>query len=166
MTAVYPGSFDPITNGHIDIIERSCNVFSKVIVAVAMNSEKAGLFTPEERTEIIKETFRDNPKIEVVHFKGLLINYVKERDIKVVIRGLRAVSDFEYEFQMALMNKKLWKDVETVFMMSSENNMYVSSRIVKEIFSLGGCVKDLVPENVRKKLEEKFKSIKNKNRKA
>lgn len=166
MTAVYPGSFDPITNGHIDIIERSCTVFSKVIVAVAINSEKAGLFTPEERVEIIKETFRDNSKIEVVHFKGLLINYVKERDIKVIIRGLRAVSDFEYEFQMALMNKKLWKDVETVFMMSSENNMYVSSRIVKEIFSLGGCVKDLVPENVRKKLEEKFKAIKNKNRKV
>ncbi len=160
MTAVYPGSFDPITNGHVDIIQRSCNIFSKVIVAVAINSEKAGLFTPEERVEIIKETFRDNPKIEVVHFKGLLVNYVKENNIRVIIRGLRAVSDFEYEFQMALMNKKLWKDVETVFMMSSENNMYVSSRIVKEIFSLGGCVKDLVPENVRVRLEEKFKSLK------
>lgn len=165
MTAVYPGSFDPITNGHVDIIERSCSIFNKVIVAVAINSEKAGLFTPEERVKIIKETFKDNPKIEVVHFKGLLINYVKEQDIKVIIRGLRAVSDFEYEFQMALMNKKLWKDVETVFMMSSENNMYVSSRIVKEIFSLGGCVKDLVPENVRYKLEEKFKSLR-KNKKG
>ncbi|GAB4442997.1 MAG: pantetheine-phosphate adenylyltransferase [bacterium] len=160
MTAVYPGSFDPITNGHVDIIERSCSIFNKVIVAVAINSEKAGLFTPEERVEIIKETFKGNPKIEVVHFKGLLINYVKDHNIKVIIRGLRAVSDFEYEFQMALMNKKLWKDVETVFMMSSENNMYVSSRIVKEIFSLGGCVKDLVPDNVRKRLEEKFKSLK------
>lgn len=160
MTAVYPGSFDPITNGHVDIIQRSCNIFNKVIVAVAINSEKAGLFTPEERVEIIKETFKDNPKIEVVHFKGLLINYVKDNNIKVIIRGLRAVSDFEYEFQMALMNKKLWKDVETVFMMSSENNMYVSSRIVKEIFSLGGCVKDLVPENVRAKLEKKFKELK------
>ncbi len=160
MTAVYPGSFDPITNGHVDIIQRSCNLFNKVIVAVAINSEKAGLFTPEERVEIIKETFKGNPKIEVVHFKGLLINYVRDNNIKVIIRGLRAVSDFEYEFQMALMNKKLWKDVETVFMMSSENNMYVSSRIVKEIFSLGGCVKDLVPENVRTKLEKKFKELK------
>lgn len=159
MVAVYPGSFDPITNGHIDIIQRSCLIFSKIIVAVANNSEKKGLFTPEERVEIIKETFQGNPKIEVDRFDGLLVKYVKDRDIKVIIRGLRAVSDFEYEFQMALMNKKLWKDVETVFMMSSENNMYVSSRIVKEIFSLGGCVKDLVPENVRIRLEKKFKEI-------
>jgi len=159
MIAVYPGSFDPITNGHIDIIQRSCLIFSKVIVAVANNSEKKGLFTPEERVEIIKEVFVGNPKIEVDRFDGLLVNYVKDRDIKVIIRGLRAVSDFEYEFQMALMNKKLWKEVETVFMMSSENNMYVSSRIVKEIFSLGGCVKDLVPDNVRKRLEKKFKDI-------
>jgi len=159
MIAVYPGSFDPITNGHIDIIQRSCMIFSKVIVAVANNSEKKGLFTPEERVEIIKETFRGNPKIEVDRFDGLLVKYVRDRDIRVIIRGLRAVSDFEYEFQMALMNKKLWKEVETVFMMSSENNMYVSSRIVKEIFSLGGCVKDLVPENVRIRLERKFKEI-------
>lgn len=159
MIAVYPGSFDPITNGHIDIIQRSCMIFSKVIVAVANNSEKKGLFTPEERVEIIKETFRSNPKIEVDRFDGLLVKYVRDRDIRVIIRGLRAVSDFEYEFQMALMNKKLWKEVETVFMMSSENNMYVSSRIVKEIFSLGGCVKDLVPENVRIRLEQKFKEI-------
>ncbi len=159
MIAVYPGSFDPITNGHIDIILRSCMIFSKVIVAVANNSEKKGLFTPEERVEMIKETFHDNPKIEVDRFNGLLVKYVRERDIRVIIRGLRAVSDFEYEFQMALMNKKLWKEVETVFMMSSENNMYVSSRIVKEIFSLGGCVKDLVPENVRMRLEKKFKEI-------
>lgn len=159
MIAVYPGSFDPITNGHIDIIQRSCMIFSKVIVAVANNSEKKGLFTPEERVEIIKETFRGNPKIEVDRFDGLLVKYVRDRDIRVIIRGLRAVSDFEYEFQMALMNKKLWKEVETVFMMSSENNMYVSSRIVKEIFSLGGCVKDLVPENVRIRLEQKFKEI-------
>lgn len=162
MVAVYPGSFDPITNGHIDIIQRSCMIFSKVIVAVANNSEKKGLFTPEERVEMIRETFQGNPKIEVVRFDGLLVKYAKDRDIRVIIRGLRAVSDFEYEFQMALMNKKLWKDLETVFMMSSENNMYVSSRIVKEIFSLGGCVKDLVPENVRIRLEKKFKELRSK----
>jgi pantetheine-phosphate adenylyltransferase len=159
MIAVYPGSFDPITNGHVDIILRSCEIFSKVIVAVANNSEKKGLFTPEERVEMIKEVFKDNPKIEVDYFNGLLVKYLKEKKVKVIIRGLRAVSDFEYEFQMALMNKKLWKELETVFMMSSENYMYVSSRIVKEIFSLGGCVKDLVPEYVRKKLEEKFKEL-------
>jgi pantetheine-phosphate adenylyltransferase len=159
MIAVYPGSFDPITNGHVDIILRSCEIFSKVIIAVANNSEKRGLFTPEERVEMIKEVFKDNPKIEVDYFNGLLVKYLKERKVKVIIRGLRAVSDFEYEFQMALMNKKLWKELETVFMMSSENYMYVSSRIVKEIFSLGGCVKDLVPEYVRKKLEEKFKEL-------
>ncbi len=159
MIAVYPGSFDPITNGHIDIILRSCEIFSKVIVAVAHNSEKKGLFTPEERVEIIREVFKDNPKIEVDYFNGLLVKYLKEKNVKVIIRGLRAVSDFEYEFQMALMNKKLWKELETVFMMSSENYMYVSSRIVKEIFSLGGCVKDLVPDYVRERLEEKFKKM-------
>lgn len=157
MIAIYPGSFDPITNGHIDIIQRSCKIFDKVIVGIAYNSEKSGLFTPSEREEIIKEVFKDNPQIEVDRFNGLLVNYVKERNIKVIIRGLRAVSDFEYEFQMALMNKKLWGDVETVFMMSSENYMYVSSRIVKEIFSLGGCVKDLVPDVVRINLARKFK---------
>lgn len=160
MIAVYPGSFDPITNGHIDIIERSCLIFDKVIVAVAFNSEKIGLFAPEERVQMIKEIFKNNPKIEADFFHGLLVNYLKEKNVKVIIRGLRAVSDFEYEFQMALMNKKLWKDLETVFMMSSETNMYVSSRIVKEIFSLGGCVKDLVPDLVRKKMEMKFKKIK------
>lgn len=161
MIAIYPGSFDPITNGHYDIIERSCKIFDKIIIGVAYNSEKTGLFTPEERVDIIKEVFKDNPKVEVDRFNGLLVNYVKERNIKVIIRGLRAVSDFEYEFQMALMNKKLWGDVETVFMMSSENYMYVSSRIVKEIFSLGGCVKDLVPEIVRVHLTKKLKEIKN-----
>lgn len=166
MTAIYPGSFDPITNGHVDIILRSCNLFDKIIVGIAINSEKVGLFTPAERVKMIKETFKNNPKIEVEKFDGLLINYVKKRDIQVIIRGLRAVSDFEYEFQMALMNKKLWKDVETVFMMSSENNMYVSSRIVKEIFGLGGCGKDLVPENVRHWLAEKFKVKKPKSGKS
>lgn len=157
MIAIYPGSFDPITNGHYDIIERSCKIFDKVIVGVAINSEKTSLFSPEERVEIISEVFKDNPKIEVDSFNGLLVDYVKKRNIKVIIRGLRAVSDFEYEFQMALMNKKLGGDVETVFMMSSENYMYVSSRIVKEIFTLGGCVKDLVPEVVRVYLEKKIK---------
>lgn len=160
MIAIYPGSFDPITNGHYDIILRSCKIFDKVIVGIAYNPDKTGLFTPQERVEIIKEVFKDNPKIEVDRFNGLLVNYVKEKNIKVIIRGLRAVSDFEYEFQMALMNKKLWGDVETVFMMSSEKYMYVSSRIVKEIFSLGGCVKDLVPDVVRSYLEKKLREIK------
>ncbi len=157
MIAIYPGSFDPITNGHIDIIERSCKIYEKIIVGVAYNSEKSGLFTPEERVNIIREIFKNNPQVEVDRFNGLLVNYAKERGIKVIIRGLRAVSDFEYEFQMALMNKKLWKDLETVFMMSSEKYMYVSSRIVKEIYSLGGCVKELVHETVREQLEKKLR---------
>ncbi len=157
MTAIYPGSFDPITNGHIDIIERSCKIYEKIIVGVAYNSEKSGLFTPEERVNIIKEVFKNNPQIQVDWFNGLLVNYARERDIKVIIRGLRAVSDFEYEFQMALMNKKLWEEVETVFMMSSEKYMYVSSRIVKEIYSLGGCVKELVHDVVRRELEKKLR---------
>jgi pantetheine-phosphate adenylyltransferase len=157
MIAGYPGSFDPITNGHIDIIQRSCLIFSKVIVAVANNSEKKGLFTPEERVEIIKEVFVGNPKIEVDRFDGLLVNYVKDRDIKVIIRGLRAVSDFEYEFQLALMNRKLDRNIQTIFLVTDFKWFYTSSSIVKEAASFGGDVSDLVPQAVNDMLVQKMK---------
>lgn len=155
MVAVYPGSFDPITNGHIDIIQRSCMIFSKVIVAVANNSEKKGLFTPEERVEMIRETFQGNPKIEVVRFDGLLVKYAKDRDIRVIIRGLRAVSDFEYEFQMALTNRKLNSSIETVFIMAEDHVSYFSSSLVREIAKLGGDISSLVPPQVVKWFKKK-----------
>lgn len=158
--AVYPGSFDPITNGHVDIILRSAEVFDKVVVLVAVNSEKKTLFTIEERLGHIREVFKDNPKVVVDSFDGLLVKYLKSHHIKIVIRGLRAVSDFEYEFQMALMNRKICEGVETFFLAASENYSYVSSRIVKEIFSLGACIKDLTPPLVVDAMREKFSRVK------
>ncbi|PLX38834.1 MAG: pantetheine-phosphate adenylyltransferase [Deltaproteobacteria bacterium] len=154
--AVYPGSFDPITNGHVDIISRASKVFDKLVVLIAVNSEKKGLFTLKERCELIREVFKDCPNIEVDSFEGLLVEYLKKRDIPVVIRGLRAVSDFEYEFQMALMNRRIYSGVETFFMASSENCSYISSRIVKEIFSLGASISDLAPEAVVSAMNKKF----------
>ncbi|MBN2333055.1 MAG: pantetheine-phosphate adenylyltransferase [Deltaproteobacteria bacterium] len=153
--AVYPGSFDPVTNGHIDIISRGAKVFDEVVVAVACNQDKKSLFTIKERMWMIGEIFADNPKIKVATFDGLLINYVQKMNAHAIIRGLRAVSDFEYEFQMALMNRKLAPSVETFFMMSKDTYMYVSSRIVKELASLGGTVTDLVHPLVEKKIKEK-----------
>jgi len=129
-TAVYPGSFDPITNGHVDIILRGAEVFDRLVVLVAVNSEKQTLFTPEERISLMREVFRDHPCVEVDSFEGLLVNYLKDKGIRVVIRGLRAVSDFEYEFQMALMNRKIYPEAETFFLAARENYSYVSSRIL------------------------------------
>lgn len=154
--AVYPGSFDPVTNGHIDLITRGVKVFDELIVAVACNQEKKNLFTICERMEMIQEIFSDNPRVKVSTFDGLLINYVKSVNAHAIIRGLRAVSDFEYEFQMALMNRNLAPSVETFFMMSKDTYMYVSSRIVKELASLGGTVSDLVHPLVEEKIKKKY----------
>ena len=154
--AVFPGSFDPVTVGHIDLIERSSEVFDEVIVAVACNQEKTPLFTVQERIEMIEGIFADNHRIKVETFHGLLIDYLIKRCAHVIIRGLRAVSDFEYEFQMALMNRKMAPGIETFFMTSSALYTYVSSRIVKELASLGGDVSDLVHPLVEKKIRAKF----------
>lgn len=154
--AVYPGSFDPITYGHLDIIERGLNVFDEIIIAVARNSEKKGLFTTEERISHIREALGDNPRVRVDTFEGLLVDYVISAGAKVILRGLRAVSDFEYEFQIAQMNHNLKSEVETVFMMTSVPFGYLSSSIVKEVASLQGPVETLVPPVVRKALSKKF----------
>ena len=153
--AIFPGSFDPLTNGHVDIILRSAHLFERIIVAVLVNAEKQPLFSAEERIEIIRDVFREYPNIEVDTFDGLLVDYARKRGARVIVKGLRAVSDFEYEMQMALMNRKLNSEVETVFMMPTQPYTYVSSRLVKEVVALGGSVHGLVPESVEKRLREK-----------
>ena len=154
--AVFPGSFDPITNGHLDIVDRGLAVFDRVRMAILMNPEKQPLFTVEERVAIIREAYRGNPRVEVDTFSGLLVDYANRVGASVIIRGLRAISDFEYEFQMALMNRRLNPRIETVFMMPAESYSYVSSRLVKEVFQLGGRVSDLVPPVVERRLSEKY----------
>ncbi len=154
--AVYPGSFDPVTNGHIDLIRRGSKVFDELYVAVACNQEKNSLFSVCERMEMIEEIFSENPRVKVSTFDGLLINYVQEMNAHAIIRGLRAVSDFEYEFQMALMNRNLAPSIETFFMMSKDTYMYVSSRIVKELASLGGTVSGLVHPLVEERIKKKY----------
>lgn len=159
--AVYPGSFDPITLGHLDIIQRSCKIFDKVIVAVLENPEKkAPLFTIEERVELIEKSIKGLDNVEVESFRGLLINYMKKKEAKVIIKGLRAVSDFDYEFQMALLNNKLDKDIETLFMMTNSNYSYLSSTAVKQVAMYGGCIKELVPEVIIKDILNKIKTLK------
>ena len=153
--AVYPGSFDPITMGHVDIIQRGSRLFDRIVVAVLINADKSPLFTVGERVEIAREVFRDRANVEVDTFDGLLVDYARRRDAKVIVRGLRAVSDFEYEMQMALMNRRLSPDVETVFMMPAEPYTYVSSRLVKEVVALGGSVNGLVPSLVEDRLRDK-----------
>jgi len=154
--AVFPGSFDPLTNGHVDIITRGGRLFDRIVVAVLLNAEKAPLFTPAERVEIARNVFRPQPNVEVDTFDGLLVDYVERRKADVIVRGLRAVSDFEYEFQMALMNQRLNGRIETVFMMPAEQNTYISSRLIKEVFALGGRVSGLVPEIVEERLRRKL----------
>lgn len=156
-SAVYPGSFDPITNGHVDIIQRGLKIFDRIIIAVLENPKKMPLFTTKERIGMIKQIFADYDNIEVEAFHGLLVEYAKNKNAKIVIRGLRAISDFEYEFQMALMNRKLDPDIETFFMMPNVSYTFLSSKLVKEVFMLGGCLKGLVPEGVEKKIKEKVK---------
>src|SRR5438094_4499512 len=153
--AVYPGSFDPLTNGHVDIFSRGARLFDRIIVAILVNAEEAPLFSMDERVEITRAVFRDHPNVEVDTFDGLLVDYVERRKAQVIVRGLRAVSDFEFEFQMALMNQRLTSKIETVFMMPAEQYTYISSRLIKEVFSLGGRVSGLVPEMVEARLREK-----------
>jgi pantetheine-phosphate adenylyltransferase len=153
--AVYPGSFDPLTNGHVDIIERGARLFDRIIVAILVNAEKSPLFTMAERVEIARKVFKDHANVEVDTFEGLLVDYVAKRQANVIVRGLRAVSDFEYEFQMALMNRRLNSKIETVFMMPADQYSYISSRLIKEVFALGGQVHGLVPELVETRLREK-----------
>ena len=153
--AVYPGSFDPLTNGHVDIILRGARLFDRIIVAILVNAEKSPLFSLRERVDIARAVFEDQPNVEVDTFDGLLVDYVERRGAQVIVRGLRAVSDFEFEFQMALMNQRLKPTIETVFMMPAEQYTYISSRLIKEVFKLGGRVDGLVPELVEQRLREK-----------
>ncbi len=154
--AIYPGSFDPVTNGHLDVIKRAVKIFDEVIVAVAHNDQKQGLFTTDERVALLKETTRDTPTVKVTQFDGLLVNFALRQQATAVIRGLRAISDFEFEFQMALMNRKLEQSIETLFLMPKEEYTYLSSRIVKEIARLGGNVDAFVPPPVAESLGQKF----------
>jgi pantetheine-phosphate adenylyltransferase len=157
-TAIYPGSFDPITNGHLDLIQRAAKLFDRVIVAVAENEGKKPLFSLKDRLNLVKQAVDATPKVEVDSFSGLLVDYVEDKKGTAIVRGLRAVSDFEFEFQLALMNRKLNERVETIFMMPKETYTFLSSRIVKEIARLGGDVSSFVPVHVQAALRERFKS--------
>jgi pantetheine-phosphate adenylyltransferase len=154
--AIYPGTFDPITNGHVDIVRRARALFDRVIVAVAENVRKAPLFTLSERTGMIRASVGDDPRIEVDSFSGLLVNYARARKAGAVIRGLRAIADFEYEFQFAHMNRHLAPDVETIFLMTSEESFYVSSSLVKEVANMGGDITRIVPAPVVEALKRKL----------
>lgn len=155
--AVYPGSFDPFHVGHAAIVERACQIFARVIVGILDNTGKEALFTPEERLEMISEVYRDNDRVDVRSFSGLLVKFLDEVDASVIVRGMRAVSDFEYEFQMALMNRRLAPHVETVFLTPDEEVTYLSSRLVREVAALGGDVTGLVPDPVKVRLEERYR---------
>jgi pantetheine-phosphate adenylyltransferase len=159
-SALYPGSFDPITNGHVDIIERGLRVFDRIVVAVLENPKKAPLFTTKERVRMIQDIFASNKEVEVQAFDGLLVDFARARGTRVVMRGLRAISDFEYEFQMALMNRNLAPDIETFFMMPNVNYSFLSSNLVREVAALGGSVDGLVPGPVAIKLRDKIKKSK------
>jgi len=155
--AIFPGSFDPLTNGHVDIILRGVQLFERIVVAILVNAEKNPLFTAEERVEIIRDVFREYPNVEADTFDGLLVDYARNKRASAIVRGLRAVSDFEYEFQMALMNRHLEPSLETVFMMPAEQYTYLSSRLIKEVFDLGGEVQGLVPPLVEARMRAKTK---------
>lgn len=158
--AVYPGSFDPVTSGHLDIITRGSNTFDKLIVGVLVNVDKQGLLNIDERVELIKRVTKDMPNVEVASFNGLLIDFMREKNASIILKGLRAFSDFEYEFQMALMNNKLAPNVETLFMMTSAQFSYVSSSAIKQVARFGGCIEGLVPDEV---IEDVYKKMKEKN---
>ena len=157
--AIYPGSFDPVTNGHLDIIQRGCKLFDEIIVAVLVNPEKKAFFTIEERCEILSAVLRDidhgDCVVSVESFEGLMVQYASERNANAIVRGIRAISDYEYELQMALMNRRLQPSLETVFMMPAEAYSYVSSRLVKEVFQLGASINGLVPPLVEQRMRDK-----------
>lgn len=157
--AIYPGSFDPITHGHIDIIRRGLAIFDRIVVATAVNVRKQPLFTDEDRLEMLRETFADEPRVEIDTFQGLLVDYARRRRIPTVLRGLRAVSDFEYEFQMASMNRRLSHDVDYLFMMTSEDQYYVSSSLIREVAANGGSVEGLVPPHVEARLKARLAAL-------
>lgn len=154
--AIYPGTFDPVTNGHIDIAERGLKIFDKIIVAILKNPVKACFFTVEERVEMLEDSFKNFPNIEIDTFDGLLVEYAAKRKSDAILRGMRAVSDFEYEFQLALMNRRLNREVQTVFLMTGLRWIFTSSSIIKEAACFGGDIKDMVPPLVNRKLREKF----------
>lgn len=153
--AIYPGSFDPVTNGHLDLIERGAQIFDRLVVAVLRNLEKEPLFSTQERAEMLTEATKKHPNVTIDVFDGLLVDYVRERKAQVILRGIRAISDYEYELQMAMMNRKLAPDVETVFMLPAEAYSYLSARLVREIARLGGDVSGLVPASVLQRLRAK-----------
>jgi pantetheine-phosphate adenylyltransferase len=154
--AIYPGSFDPITNGHLDLIQRGSRMFDRLIVAVLRNDAKKALFTVEERKEMLREVLQVYPHVEIDSFDGLLVDYASARQATVLVRGIRAISDYEYELQMALMNRRLRPEIETVFMMANEAYSFISSRLVKEVFSLGGNISGLVPPSVEARLNTRL----------
>jgi pantetheine-phosphate adenylyltransferase len=154
--AIYPGSFDPITNGHLDLIQRGLKIFDRIIVAVATNAFKQSLFTIEERMEMIRESLKDHPAVSIGTFEGLLVKYAREQKARAILRGLRAVTDFEYEFQLAMMNRRLEPEIETVFLMTGLRWVFLSSSILKEAAIHGGNIEGMVPEIVYQKLRQKF----------
>lgn len=159
--AIYAGSFDPITNGHVDIIERGLKIFDRILIAILENPKKRPLFSTKERKAMVEEIFSNEEKVEIQSFHGLLVDFTRKNNAKIIIRGLRAISDFEYEFQMALMNNKLDPEIETFFMMPNIKYSFLSSKLVKEVSMLGGSLQGLVPVQVEKKLKEKFKKTPN-----
>jgi pantetheine-phosphate adenylyltransferase len=154
--AIYPGSFDPVTNGHLDVLRRASMLFDEIVVAVAVNEQKTGLFQIEERVELLRNATRDLANVRVAHFQGLLVEFARKEGACAVIRGLRAVSDFEFEFQMALMNRRLASEIETIFLTPKEEFTYLSSRLVKEVARLGGAIEDFVPPTVAQALAARF----------
>ena len=158
--AIYPGSFDPITNGHLDLIQRGARMFDRLIVSILRNERKEPLFTVEERAEMLREVVADYPNVEVDSFDGLLVDYATKRSATVLLRGIRAISDYEYELQMALMNRRLCPEVETVFLMANEAFSFISSRLVKEVFSLGGNIAGLVPPVVEARMRGRIRKLK------
>jgi pantetheine-phosphate adenylyltransferase len=155
-SAIYPGSFDPLTNGHLSLIQRGLKMFDSLVVAIAVNPKKTPLFTVEERRQLILDALGNDPRVQVADFQGLLVDFAKQRGINVVLRGLRAVSDFEFEFQLANMNRRLAPELETVFMMTGEDYFYISSNIVREVASFGGNVEGTVPPNVLAALKARY----------
>jgi pantetheine-phosphate adenylyltransferase len=160
--AIYPGSFDPITNGHLDLIQRGSRLFDRLIVSILRNAEKEPLFSAEERVEMLREVAEPYPNVVVDSFDGLLVDYAANHSATAILRGIRAISDYEYELQMALMNRRLRPEIETLFMMSNEAYSFISSRMVKEVFSLGGAISGLVPPPVEERMRERFSKIKHK----